>query len=286
VRETVREGYSRIAEAGSWSAAQARPAAQTGCCGSGSAGGCCGPGNFTPEDLAAAVGYAMSDLSAIPEGANMGLSCGNPTALASLRPGEVVLDLGSGGGFDCFIAGPKVGGNGRVVGVDMTPAMVTKARKNLTAYTAQTGLENVEFRLGEIENIPAPDNSVDVVISNCVLNLSPDQPKVWREIARVLKPGGRVAVSDLVLLKPLPPQVRADVEAIVGCVAGASLAGLIESMARKAGLTDVRVDRKPGYVDQMLDWQDPLYRRIIASLGPREKVGDFVTSANITATKP
>jgi SAM-dependent methyltransferase/protein-tyrosine-phosphatase/mannose-6-phosphate isomerase-like protein (cupin superfamily) len=285
VRDTVRAGYAKIAEAGSWSAAQAAPAATSSCCSPKSGGGCCGPSTFTPEDLAAAVGYAQSDLSALPEGANMGLSCGNPTALASLRPGEVVLDLGSGGGFDCFIAGPKVGRDGRVIGVDMTPAMVTKARGNVAAYTAQTGLENVEFRLGEIENIPARDNSVDVVISNCVLNLSPDQPRVWREIARILKPGGRVAVSDLVLLKPLPPNVRADVEALVGCVAGATPVGLIENMARKAGLTDVRVERKPGYVENMLDWQDPLYRRIIESLGAREKLADFVTSANITAMK-
>jgi len=172
-----------------------------------------------------------------------------------------------------------------VIGVDMTPAMVTKARRNLATYTAQTGLENVEFRLGEIENIPAADCSVDVVISNCVLNLSPDQARVWREIARVLRPGGRVAVSDLVLLKPLPAQVRADVEALVGCVAGASLAALVENMARKAGLIDVRVERKPGYVDSMVDWQDPLYKRIIESLGPRERIGDFVTSASITAVK-
>lgn len=215
----------------------------------------------------------------------MGLSCGNPTALASLRPGEVVLDLGSGGGFDCFVAGPKVGEAGRVIGVDMTPAMVDKARRNLAVYTAQTGLRNVEFRLGEIESIPAGGASVDVVISNCVLNLSPDQPRAWRELARVLRPGGRVAVSDLVLLKPLPAAIRGDVEALVGCVAGAALASSVEDMARSAGLTGVRVERKPGYVDFMVDWQDPLYRRIIAALSPGERIADYVTSANITATK-
>ncbi len=288
VRDKVREGYSKIAEAGSWSAAQAA-SVTAGCCGTAagapSGGGCCGPSSFTSEELVRAIGYSQADLSMLPEGANMGLSCGNPTTLASLKPGEVVLDLGSGAGFDCFIAGPKVGPKGRVIGVDMTPAMLTKARANLTAYIAHTGLENVEFRLGEIEKIPAADNSVDVVISNCVLNLSPDQAGVWKEVARVLKPGGRVAVSDLVLLKPLPSQVRADVEALVGCVAGASLAAVVEGMARKAGLTDVRVERKPGYVDAMVDWHDPLYQKIIASLGPRERIGDFVTSANITATK-
>jgi SAM-dependent methyltransferase len=289
VREKVRLGYSRIAEAGSWSAAQAPQPAAAGCCGTAaggaSGGGCCGPSSFTPEQLAAAIGYAQNDLAAVPEGANMGLSCGNPTALASLKPGEVVLDLGSGGGFDCFVAGPKVGPTGRVIGVDMTGAMLAKARGNLVAYTAQTGLSNIEFRLGEIESLPVADASVDVVISNCVLNLSPDQPRAWREIARVLKPGGRVAVSDLVLMKPLPPQVRTDVEALIGCVAGASLAGLIEDMVRKAGLKDVRIARKAGYVDAMLDWQDPLYQRIIAGLGPRERIGEYVTSADITAVK-
>jgi len=215
----------------------------------------------------------------------MGLSCGNPTALASLCVGEVVLDLGAGGGFDCFIAGPKVGATGRVIGVDMTPAMLSKARGNIAGYTAQTGLNNVEFRLGEIENIPVADASVDVVISNCVLNLSPDQGRVWREIARVLRPKGRVAVSDLVLLRPLPESVRTDVEALVGCVAGAALACDVETMARGAGLTGVHIERKPGYVDAMMDWQDPLYKKIIAALGSGARIGDYVTSADITGVK-
>lgn len=222
----------------------------------------------------------------MPEGANMGLSCGNPTVLASLQTGEVVLDLGSGAGFDCFVAGPKVGASGRVIGVDMTPAMLTRARGNLAAYSRQTGLSNIEFRLGEIENIPVRDASVDVVISNCVLNLSPDQPRVWNEIARVLKSGGRVAVSDLVLLKALPAQVRTDIEALVGCVAGAALVSVVNTMAHNAGLKDIRIERKSGYIDAMMDWQDPLYRKIVASLNAGEKIGDYVTSANIMAVKP
>ncbi|MEK6704002.1 MAG: arsenite methyltransferase [Planctomycetota bacterium] len=289
VREAVRTGYSKIAQSGTWSAAKetSKPVASSGCCTPPvSGGGCCGPSTFTPGELALAIGYSKSELQTSPDAANMGLSCGNPTALASLRAGEVVLDLGSGGGFDCFIAGAKVGPTGRVIGVDMTSTMISKARTNAVGYSAQTNLDNVEFRLGEIENIPAGDASVDVVISNCVLNLSPDQPRVWKEIARVLKPGGRVAVSDLVLLRTLPQDVRTDAEALVGCIAGASLIGLIEGFARKAGLTDIRIERKGDYIDAMTDWQDPLYRAIIAKLPKGERIGDYVTSANITATKP
>ncbi|MEM7621720.1 MAG: arsenite methyltransferase, partial [Planctomycetota bacterium] len=236
LRTTVREGYAEIARTGQWSGVGPALAAGSdvnltdvdgegvgggsGCC---VGGGCCGPTTLTPDQVALAVGYAGDDLTVIPHGANMGLSCGNPTALASLRPGEVVLDLGSGGGFDCFIAGPKVGGEGRVIGVDMTPEMLSKARHNIDSYREQSGLDNVEFRLGEIEHLPVADRSIDVVISNCVINLSPDKRRVWREIARVLKPGGRVAVSDLALLKPLPAGVLDDLEALVGCVAGADL---------------------------------------------------------------
>ena len=182
----------------------------------------------------------------------MGLSCGNPNALAALQPGEVVLDLGAGGGFDVFIAGKKVGATGRAIGVDMTAEMLGKARKNIAAYRERTGLDNVEFRLGEIEHLPLADNSVDAVISNCVINLSPDKPQVWREIARVLKPGGRVAVSDLALLKPLPPAVLESVEALVGCVAGAVLVSDTERMAQGGGLErdrpepQVRLHRRHG----------------------------------------
>lgn len=270
IRDKVREGYAKIASAGS--------------CGTG--GGCCGPAEFSPEQLARAIGYSAGDLTAVPEEANMGLSCGNPTAIASLRPGETVLDLGAGGGFDCFIAGAKVGAAGRVIGVDMTPDMLSKARRNLSGYRERTGLDNVEFRLGEIEALPVADASVDVVISNCVLNLSPDKPRVWREIARVLKPGGRVAVSDLALVRPLPQAVLRDVEALIGCVAGAVLVEETRAMAQAAGLKDIVLTPKSHYIDAMTDWQDPLYRRLIDALPAGTKPSDFVTSLDITARKP
>lgn len=270
VRGAVRAGYAKIAHGG--------------CCGP-DGGGCCGPTAFTPEQLARAIGYSAGELAGSPDGANMGLSCGNPTAIASLRPGEVVLDLGAGGGFDCFVAGPKVGASGRVIGVDMTPEMLTKARGNIAAYLLQTGLNNVEFRLGEIESLPVADASVDVVISNCVLNLSPDKPRVWREIARVLKPGGRVAVSDLALLRPLPEAVVADVEALVGCVAGAVLVEATRAMATDAGLRDITLTPKPEYIEAMTNWEDPLYRRIVSRLPAGAKPSDYVTSLDLFATK-
>ena len=282
LRSQVREGYAGIARAGGWSAAQIGVDAQS-CCAPG--GGCCGPATFTPDQLAQAIGYSQRELSFAPEGANMGLSCGNPTAIASLCAGETVLDLGAGGGFDCFIAGAKVGAQGRVIGVDMTPEMVSKARRNIEGYAKQTKLANVEFRLGEIENLPVADASVDVVISNCVLNLSPDKPRVWREITRVLKPGGRVAVSDLALLKPLPEAVRADVEALVGCVAGAVLVDETRAQAEAAGLSDIVLYSKPEYIDAMTNWEDPLYRKIVAALPLESKPSDYITSLDVTATR-
>jgi arsenite methyltransferase len=277
VREKVREGYARVAVA-------TAVASEGGCCG-GSGGGCCGATDLTPDDLAHAIGYTDAELASAPDGANMGLSCGNPTAIASLRPGEVVLDLGSGGGFDCFVAGPKVGAAGRVIGVDMTPEMLSKARRNLPGYRERTGLDNVEFRLGEIEALPVGDASVDVVISNCVLNLSPDKASVWREIARVLKPGGRVAVSDLALVRPLPDALASDVEALIGCVAGAVLVEETRAMMRAAGLRDIRLTPKPEYVDAMISWEDPLYRRVVEELPVDAKASDYVTSLDIAARK-
>jgi SAM-dependent methyltransferase len=265
VREKVREGYAQIAASGG------------SCCGPSC---CCGGGN-----VAQAVGYSVDELAALPEGADMGLSCGNPTALALLQPGETVLDLGSGGGLDVFIAGRKVGPTGRVIGVDMTPEMIAKARRNIESYRKQTGLDNVEFRLGEIEHLPVADASVDVVISNCVINLSPDKPQVWREIARVLKPGGRVAVSDLALLKPLPAAIGEMVEALVGCIAGAALVEETEHMAREAGLVDIRLKSRPEYVNAMTDWNDPLYQKIVEQLPPGAKPGDYITSLEVTAKK-
>ncbi|MEY4833874.1 MAG: Demethylrebeccamycin-D-glucose O-methyltransferase [Planctomycetota bacterium] len=283
-RDQVREGYARIAAAGSWSALQ-QPAAGSACCTPSSGGGCCGPTSFTPEELAHAIGYSAAELAVAPEGANMGLSCGNPTAIASLKPGEVVLDLGAGGGFDCFIAGAKVGATGRVIGVDMTPEMIMKARRNVSTYTAQTGFSNVEFRLGEIENLPVADSSVDVVISNCVLNLSPDKARVWREITRVLKPGGRVAVSDLALLRPLPEALRTDLEALVGCVAGAVSVSEMRSLAQAAGLGSIELCPKPEYVDALTDWNDPLYQRIMQALPAGTRPSTFVVSLDVTARK-
>lgn len=287
VRDAVRAGYAEIARSGQWSSVTAAPAS-TGCCGgtSGSGGGgCCGPTTLTPEQVALAVGYSGSDLSLLPGDANLGLSCGNPNALANLKPGETVLDLGSGAGFDCFIAGPKVGVTGKVIGVDMTPEMLSKARAGLATYTKASGLANVEFRLGEIENIPAPDASVDVVISNCVLNLSPDKPRVWREIARVLRPGGRVAISDLALLKPLPPAVLADIEALIGCIAGAQLIDDIRTSVHQAGLTDLQMTAKPQYIEAMTSWQDPLYQKIAAALPEGASMSDYVVSLDIEARK-
>lgn len=279
VHERVREGYSKIAE----SDGAAAPASTGGGCCGGSGG--CGPAAGSATEFAKGIGYSESDLADVPDGANLGLSCGNPTAIASLRRGEIVLDLGSGAGFDCFIAGPKVGASGRVIGVDMTAAMIGRARRNLAEYRERTGLDNVEFRLGEIEHLPVADGSVDVVISNCVLNLSPAKAQVWRDIARVLKPGGRVAVSDLALLRPLPESVRQMVEALVGCVAGATLIDDTRRMMEEAGFSEIRLTPKSIYVKSLSEMQDPLYRRIAEHLPPGARVSDYVTSVDIAASK-
>jgi SAM-dependent methyltransferase len=263
LRQTVREGYRKIAQN------------DTSCC---SGVSCCGSGPADSAQLAQHVGYSAEELAALPDGANLGLSCGNPTALASLKPGETVLDLGAGAGFDVFIAGRKVGPTGRAIGVDMTAEMLAKARQNLPAYRERAGYDNVEFRLGEIEHLPVADNSIDVIISNCVLNLSPDKEQVWKEIARVLKPGGRVAISDLALLKPLPAAVKDMVEALVGCVAGAALVEDIARMVREAGLTDIRLNAKKQYVEAMTDSEDPLYRKIVSHLEPGTSPADYITS--------
>ncbi len=270
IRQAVRDGYAKIATRG-------------GSCGC-SSSGCCGAS--AAKTVARTVGYSDRELKALPAGANMGLSCGNPTALAGLKPGEIVLDLGSGGGFDVFIAARQVGGKGQVIGVDMTPEMIAKARRNISAFRKGTGLNNVEFRLGEIEHLPVADASVDVIISNCVINLSPDKPQVWREIARVLKPGGRVAVSDLALRRPLPPALKKSVAALVGCIAGAVLVEDTRKMAGAAGLTHLQLTPKPDYVEKMADWSDPLYRAVRENLPQGFTLGDYVVSLNVAARKP
>jgi len=279
IRETVREGYGKIA------GGTAGTEGSGSCCGTGRS--CCGTGSGgDAESLARAIGYSAEDLGALPEGANMGLSCGNPVALASLRPGEVVLDLGSGGGFDVFIAGRRVGPEGRAIGIDMTPEMISKARRNVEQYRSGTGFDNVEFRLGEIEHLPVADGSADVVISNCVINLSPDKEDVWRDVFRVLKPGGRVAVTDLALLKPLPEPIREMVEALIGCVAGAVLVEETERMMKSAGFVDIEFEQRSDYINALDGSEDPLFRKILEQLPPDAKPGDYVTSLSISARKP
>lgn len=266
VRDAVRTGYASIASG-----------ERTLCCGP----SCCGS---DPGQLARAIGYDVATLEALPDGADMGLSCGNPIAIASLTAGEVVLDLGSGGGFDVFQAGPKVGTSGRVIGVDMTPEMLSKARRNVEHYRKNTGLDNVEFRLGEIEHLPVPDAAVDVVISNCVINLSPNKPQVWREIFRVLKPGGRIAVSDLALLQPLPSAIQKNLAALVGCVAGAALIDDIKAGLESAGFSSIQLTPKLEYVRQMQEWQDPVYKELVESL-PGGQLTEYLVSLNIEAQK-
>ena len=269
IKETVRSGYAAIAI--------------------GQQSSCCGPAqhcsHVDPARLAQAVGYDAETLAKLPDGANMGLSCGNPVAIAALQEGQMVLDLGSGGGFDVFQAGEKVKAAGRVIGVDMTPEMLAKARRNIEHYRQHTGLDNVEFRLGEIEYLPVPDSSVDVVLSNCVINLSPDKPQVWREIFRVLKQGGKVSVSDLALLKPLPDTIREMAAALVGCVAGAALVEETRAVLEKTGFKSIVLTPKPDYARNMQNWNDPLYKQIAEALPKGEEMADYVVSLDIEARK-
>lgn len=277
IRDTVRAGYAVIATA------QSSRDSAGGCC----AMRCCGSqrsGQVDPTRLAQAVGYDEKSLELLPAGANMGLSCGNPVAIAALQEGQVVLDLGSGGGFDVFQAGRKVMATGRVIGVDMTAEMIALARKNTAQYRERTGLDNVEFRLGEIEHLPVADASVDVVISNCVINLSPDKPQVWREIFRVLKPGGKIAVSDLALIQLLPDNVKQMAAALVGCVAGALLVDETKAVLEKTGFHSIVLTPKPDYVRNMQDWNDPLYKEIAETL-PKGEMADYVVSLSIEARK-
>ena len=223
IRKAVRNSYGRIAAA---STIQCGPTSSCGCC-----------GGSTCSTVSKAIGYSDDDLKSVPAGADLGLGCGNPTAVASLKEGEVVLDLGSGAGIDCFLAADRVGATGRVIGVDMTAEMLERAREN----ARRSGYQNVEFRLGEIENLPVADNFVDVVISNCVINLSPDKRRVFDETYRVLRPGGRVMVSDMALLKELPAEVRSSIPAYVGCVGGAITKDDYLATVEAAGFRDVAV---------------------------------------------
>jgi SAM-dependent methyltransferase len=220
--------------------------------------------------MALALGYSQDEITAVPQGANMGLGCGNSPALAALQVGETVLDLGSGGGFDCFLAARYVGPTGHVIGVDMTLEMLSKARR----HAIEAGCTNVEFRLGEIEHLPVADQSVDVILSNCVINLSPHKAQVFAEAFRVLKPGGRLAISDVVATAPLPAQVRHDLALYTGCVAGAALVDDLEQMLRQAGFTQIDIRPKDESKAFIRDWI------------PGSTIADYVISATIAASRP
>jgi SAM-dependent methyltransferase len=260
IREMVREGYTRVAE--ELDASDAPRA----------------------EEVGRRIGYTDEDLTAVPEGANLGVGCGNPTAIDALRPGEVVLDLGSGAGMDAFLAARQVGPTGRVIGVDMTDAMLAKAREN----ALKVGVANVEFRKGRIEELPVEDESVDVILSNCVINLSPEKDRVYREAFRVLRPGGRLMVSDIVLERPLPPAVIESIDAYLGCVGGASLRTEYLEIIAKAGFSEVRVDREAHFADA-LGLDDPRVQEVMDRLGisPEEAktYAEAVTSLHVFARK-
>jgi SAM-dependent methyltransferase len=230
--------------------------------------GCCAPA--TPSEASCSMGYSETELASLPEGADLGLGCGNPQAFAAMRPGEVVVDLGSGAGIDCFLAAQQVGPAGRVIGVDMTHEMLAKARAN----AERVGAANVEFRLGEIEHLPLADNSADVVISNCVINLVPDKAQVYREAFRVLKCGGRIAVADVVITAPLPPELSAAATLLCTCLAGAAATRQIQDWLAAAGFTDIRIAIKPGS------------RELVASWAPGRGIEDYVASATIEGRKP
>lgn len=256
IRQAVRERYGRVAESGG-----------AGC---GCGPTCCGTPTANAETTSQGLGYTADDVVAVPKGANMGLGCGNPQAIAALRTGEIVLDLGSGGGFDSFLAAKQVGDSGQVIGIDMTAEMISKARTNANT----SGYRNVEFRLGEIENMPVADGTVDVIISNCVINLSPDKPRVFGEAYRVLKPGGRLAISDVVTFAELPEAVRQDMALYTGCIAGASMVSEVEAMLKASGFADIRVAPKDESKSFIRDW------------APGTDITEYVVSATIEAIKP
>jgi arsenite methyltransferase len=255
-RSIVRERYSDIA------------ADTSNCCDESEASNCCGETD-APDEQTQQL-YSEEEISDVAPGADLGLGCGTPTAIASLAAGETVLDLGSGGGFDCFLAAQEVGAEGRVIGVDMTPEMIEKARTNVTKNEAT----NVEFRLGEIEHLPVADGSVDVIISNCVVNLSPDKPQVFSDAHRVLRPGGRLAISDVVLTAELPADVRRDPESLSACVAGASRISELESMLRNAGFVEISITPKEESESFIREWDD------------ERDLSEYLVSASIEARKP
>jgi len=267
LKNAVREGYARIAnEAGS-------------CCST----GCCGASK--PKDIAKKIGYTEEEMQTVPSGSNLGLGCGNPIALASLKEGETILDLGSGAGFDCFLASKIVGPNGKVIGVDMTAEMVARARENALIG----GYSNVEFRLGEIEALPIEDNTIDIIISNCVINLVPNKEKAFKEAFRVLKPGGRLMVSDIVLKKKLPDFVLESIEAYVGCVSGASMKDRYLDFIKSAGFENVAVNQESDFpLDCMTN--DPTGQAILKSLkGSYEEIRNVegaISSIKVRGIKP
>jgi arsenite methyltransferase len=270
IKGIVQKRYSQIAKQNSSCCGQSEP--------------CCGPSDMT-EHIGKAIGYNEEELQSVPENANLGLGCGNPVALASLREGEIVLDLGAGAGFDCFLAAIKVGYKGKVIGVDMTKEMVEKAKEN-----ARTGqYENVEFRLGEIENLPLETESVDVIISNCVINLSPDKKKVFQEAFRVLKPGGRIMISDIVLLKKLPESIRESVRAYTGCIAGAMKRDDYLDLIKNSGFQEVDVQGEE-FFSLGLESEDAMAKAIAQEAGiPIEQLHELarsVLSIKIGAIKP
>lgn len=270
VRKVVREGYAQVAKGGSSCCTP-----QNSCC--------CSSGTNT--DISKSIGYTEDDIHSVPEGSNLGLGCGNPVAVASLREGEVVLDLGSGAGFDCFLAANIVGKTGRVIGVDMTPEMVEQARGN-----ARKGkYENVEFRLGEIENLPVADNHVDAIISNCVINLSPDKDRVFQDAFRVLKPGGRLMVSDIVLTNKLPDSVKDSVAAYIGCIAGATMKNEYVEAIKAAGFRQVSIVDETSFAADY-SANDPIVQTLANDAGishsELKKLGSSIRSIRIQAAKP